>query len=922
MNENLNLSLGRTEKNSSHVFNLPNLSHGLSRKEAEESKSLYGSNSISRGKHSGFFTQFAKNLNDPIIKILIAALAINTVFTFSDINWAETVGIAATVLISAFVTTLSERSSGKAFESLYAGLNDTSANVIRDGNEIEIPVSEIVRHDVIVLKPGETVPADGIILVGKISCDESPLTGESKKAVKSFSPTLLKEYRTSLSNPNGNHSHANVFRGSHVTDGNAIMLATAVGDGTMYGSIAGELSCENDVSPLRDRLTALAKTISSVGYASAVIVALVHLIDAFWIEAGMNPSIAFARLCDIRYSLPEFITAFTMAISVVVVAVPEGLPMMITVVLSSNMKRMLRSGVLVRRLVGIETAGSIDMLFTDKTGTLTTGKLTVTSIISAEKSEFYSLTALKSSSKHIADSLFDGDEVCSSVGNSTEKAIGKFLGRKKDTLPSQNHIPFDSARKFSAGLKNGKAYIRGGAELLLPYCMHYITDSGEKKQMTKEKLDFLTETIAERAAASCRVLLMAEGDSEIFGEISSHGLGKNTPLTFVSLIIIHDEIRCEVIPAIDECRKAGIQVVMITGDNRDTAAKIAEECGIISNGTVFSSGTDISRYTASKREIIIDGDELHKLSDDELTTLLPQIRVISRVTPSDKSRLVRLSKANGHIVGMTGDGINDAPALKAADVGFAMGSGSDVAREAGDIVITDDNFVSITRAILFGRTIFSSIRKFITFQITMNMAAVGVSVLGTAFGIDSPVTVIQMLWVNIIMDTLGSLAFSGEPALEEYMQLPPTKRSEPILTRQMVWQIILTGGYAVILSMYFLLSKDMRHLFPGDDTYYMTSFFALFIFMGIGIALCTRTKRINIFSGITKNKAFALIMPAVAIIQLLIIYFGGEVFRCVPLDLRELVICACLAMTVIPADSIRKSIHGITNAKNKSSPAL
>ncbi len=922
MNEKLNLSLGRTEKKPSPALILPNVLQGLSGSEAEEAKSLYGSNSISRSKHSGFFTQFAKNLNDPIIKILIAALAINTIFTFSDINWAETIGIAATVFISAFVTTLSERSSGKAFESLYAGLNDTSANVIRDGNEVEIPVSEIVRHDVIALKPGETVPADGIILVGKVSCDEAPLTGESKKAVKAFSPTLLKEYRNSLSKPSENHTYANVFRGSHVTDGNAIMLATAVGDNTMYGSIAGELSCENDISPLKERLTALAKTISKIGYASAIIVALVHLIDAFWIEAGMNPSIALAKLCDIRYSLPEFITAFTMAISVVVVAVPEGLPMMITVVLSSNMKRMLRSGVLVRRLVGIETAGSIDMLFTDKTGTLTTGKLTVTSVISAERSEFYSLTALKSSSKHIADSLLDGDEVCSSVGNSTEKAVMKFLGRKKDSLPEKNHIPFDSSRKFSAGMKNGKAYIRGGADILLPYCMYYLTDSGEKKQMTKKKLDFLTETISERAAASCRVLLTAEGDSEIFGELSLHGLGKSTSLTFVSLIIIHDEIRREVIPAINECKKAGIQVVMITGDNRDTAAKIAEECGIISRGTVFFSGTDISRYTDSKREIIIDGDELHKLSDDDLTKLLPHIRVISRVTPSDKSRLIRLSKANGHIVGMTGDGINDAPALKAADVGFAMGSGSDVAREAGDIVITDDNFVSITKAILFGRTIFSSIRKFITFQITMNMAAVGVSVLGTAFGIDSPVTVIQMLWVNIIMDTLGSLAFSGEPALEEYMSLSPTKRGEPILTRQMVWQIILTGGYAVILSMYFLLSKDMRHLFPGDDTYYMTAFFALFIFMGIGIALCTRTERINILSSITRNKAFALIMPAVAMIQLLIIYFGGEVFRCVPLDLRELIICACLAMTVIPADSIRKSICGIIKAKNRSSPAL
>ncbi|MBQ2279368.1 MAG: cation-translocating P-type ATPase, partial [Clostridia bacterium] len=375
------------------------------------------------------------------------------------------------------------------------------------------------------------------------------------------------------------------------------------------------------------------------------------------------------------------------------------------------------------------------------------------------------------------------------------------------------------------------------------------------------------------------------------------------------LFIIRDEVRKEVLPAVAECRSAGIKVVMLTGDNDRTAAGIAAECGILpENYRIFDKSYGISRYVSDHASVVIDGQSLKELTDAELTELLPCIGVIARVTPTDKSRLVRIAKAAGHVTGMTGDGINDAPAIKAADVGFAMGSGTDVAREAGDIVITDDNFVSITRAVLFGRTIFESIRKFITFQLTMNLSAVGVSVLGPIFGIESPVTVIQMLWVNIIMDTLGSLAFAGEPALEEYMMRPAVKREEPILSRAMVRQILLTGGYAVVLSTFFLISPSVRHLFGGSMEDHLTRFFALFIFMGIGIALCTRTERINPLANIRKNAAFMLIMPVVAAVQLLIIYFGGEVFRCVPLDGQELMVCAMFAFTVIPADTIRKCV--------------
>ena len=882
MNENIKMSAGLRRKGRKDISDIPQLSYGLTSEEAEASRRKYGSNRLTEQKTPGFAKQFFKNLNDPIIKILIAAMVINTVFSFSQNNHAESAGIFFTVLISALVTTFSEHSSGKAFARLYSSMSDTKCRVIRSGHEAECHISEIVRGDVVLLHPGDTVPADGYLLKGRIFCDESSLTGESRPAEKIAS---------AVPNPSDTSS---IYRSSHITSGSAVMLVTAVGDSTLYGAIAGELASDENISPLKERLTALARTISKIGYISASIAAAVHLADAFWFDAGQNPAIALARMCDLRFLFGELIQAFTLAISIVVVAVPEGLPMMITVLLSSNMKKMLHSGVLVRRLVGIETAGNMDILFTDKTGTLTTGNLTVVSAETAE-GKFMSSSALPAP---IRNRLISGAVLCSSSGNATERAVNRFheIEMQPDENIQSERIEFDSTRKFSAALSGHTVSVRGGAEILLPYCTSYLTDSGRLMPMTDSLYTMLNTRVRSAASSSCRILLCAEGEAEILPKLKIKGPDKSTPLTFTALYIIRDEIRSEVIPSVEECRNAGIQVIMLTGDHADTARAIACECGILNS---------------SEDEILLDGAEMRNMTDDELTEKLPEIRVISRVTPADKSRLVRIAKAAGHITGMTGDGVNDAPALKAADVGFAMGSGTDIAREAGDIVITDDNFVSITKAILYGRTIFSGIRKFITFQLTMNFAAVGVSVLGTMFGIDHPVTVIQMLWVNIIMDTLGSLAFAGEPALKEYMTHLPVSRDEHILTPSMICQILVTGCCAVLLSLYFLISPRIIRILGGSETVHLTQFFAMFIFMGIGIAFCTRTERINIFSNLRQNRAFLVIIPAVALIQLIIIYFGGEVFRCVPLSAYELLLCGIFAFSVVPCDTVRKGIAGI-----------
>ncbi len=898
---------------------LPSFNLGLNDEEVAESRKKYGANTFTPKKKAGFFRRFLSNLNDPIIKILIVALVINTAFTFSSSNKAECIGIAMTVLISAFVTTLSEYSSGKAFDALYSKLDEKAIRVIRGGKITEIPASELVRHDILLVSSGDTVPADGILVKGRLSCDQSPLTGESRKVDKIPSSSALTSYKSSAGDFTlSPDSPSAVLKGSRISEAvdDATILVTSVGEKTLYGSIAGELSEEDTVSPLKERLTSLAKTISKIGYCSAIIVAAVHLIDAFWLEAGKNPTVALALLSDIKYSFPELIRALTMAISVVVVAVPEGLPMMITVVLSSNMKRMLKSNVLVRRLVGIETAGNLSILFTDKTGTLTTGKLSISGVITAENSELPTKTALKLSAAPIFESLNKNSSATSSAKNSTENAVEKFLDSREKMTPREKHIPFDSERKFAAGVIDGKLYIRGAAEFILPRCTMYLGDDGKARYMTKDILDRIRKNISLKTAEKNRILLAAEGGAEIFDKILRNGLSLDTPLTFTAIYVIHDEIRREAASAVKECQSAGIQVVMITGDNRDTAKNIAAECGIIpKNGEIFEKRYGIESYINRKIPLVLDGEELHTLSDEEVKMILPQIRVISRSTPTDKSRLIKISKAVGHTVGMTGDGINDSPALKSADVGFAMGSGSDVAREAADIVITDDNFVSITKAILYGRTIFKSIRKFITFQLTMNMAAVGVSILGTVFGIDSPVTVIQMLWVNIIMDTLGAIAFAGERAISEYMHEPPVKRDEHILTPSMVVEIIYTAIFAIIVSMVFLVNQDIRFSLGGDNLTHLTRFFALFIFLGIAIAFTTRTSHLSIFANLSKNRAFILIMPTVAAIQLLIIYFGGETFRCTPLDMDDLLICAALSLSVIPADLIRKSVRELL--KNK-----
>lgn len=854
---------------------------GLTSEEVKKSLELHGDNRLKKEKKKGFLQKFFENLSDPIVRILLIALGIQVIFTFGNCNFFEIGGIVVAVLLSTTVSTLSEYRSERAFEKLEADAGNSRVSALRDDSIVQISASEIVVGDIVYLFTGEKIQADGRIISGKISVDQSALNGESAECVKS------------TGNDGGWDltSKSRAFRGSVITDGNAIMRVERVGAATYYGMVAKDVQTETRVSPLKLRLSSLAEQISKIGYVVALIVGITFLFNSFVLDNNFEAEKIIASITDIKNVISIFIEALTLMITVVVVAAPEGLPMMITVVLSANMKKMLSDNILVKKLIGIETAGSMNILFTDKTGTITYGRPQCEKIVTVSGS-YRNSAALKKSRK-IFDLLnlsakYNTDVVCIggelTGGNATDRSIFEFFA--DEVVPEYeiaSKLPFSSERKMSSvTFKNGISLIKGAAELILSASKYAISENGERILLDSKKV--------------YREYYDAVGRGErVIGVAISDGKSMDS-LTFIALIIMKDKIRTGVYESVKAVTRAGIQIVMITGDGKETASSIATECGILN---------------ARAGHIVVTSDELHKMSDEEIKAILPKIRVVSRALPQDKTRLVRIAGELNLVVGMTGDGINDAPSLKLADVGFAMGGGTDIAKSASDIVILDNSFTAISKTILYGRTIFKSIRKFITFQLIMNLAACGVSLIGQFIGIDTPITIIQMLWVNIIMDTLGGLAFSGEPALEYYMNESPKRRDEPILSKEVMHQIFVCGGYTLALCLGFLISPAVREIYrvsESPDKFY-TAFYALFIFAGIFNCFVARCERLWLLSNIGKNKPFILIMLLISVIQICMIYFGGVVFRCVPLILPELSFVILLASSVIPFDMLRRLIY-------------
>ncbi len=880
-------------------------SRGLTDAEVTRSRAEHGANTLPRKKGKSFLRRFLSNLNDPVIRILLCALAINLLLLFRDADPIETVGIGIAVFLATLISTLSEHSSAKAFARLSES-EEGFCRVRRNGTIRKIPLSELVIGDIVLLCAGDRIPGDGLLIRGSLASDQSSMTGESREAEK-----ILSE------NPSRDpDAPSSLLRGCTVVRGEGEMCVTEVGEHTFLGRISREIQEEVRESPLRLRLAKLAGQISILGYVAAALVALVYLFNIFVLDSGWRLSVIGLKLSDIPFLLSHLLHAFTLGLTVIVVAVPEGLPMMIAVVLSSNIRRMVKDQVLVQKPVGIEAAGSMNLLFTDKTGTLTSGKMQALSLIDGIGALHPLKPLLGSLSERSLLPLALRYTSDAEVGTNEQGAraviggtpTGRALLEAVRALPIPDgvhildRLPFDSARKYAAVtlLYKGErlTLLLGAPERLLPHVNAALSPAdGRPMPLHARRIE---ASMQERTASGERVLALAIASEG--GSAKGYEGGIRTGLSLVGLISLFDPLRPEAAKAVAELRDAGVGVVMITGDSLETARAIGRSCGILSG----------------ERDLILTSPELARLSDHRVRELLPRLSILARALPTDKSRLVRIAQEMGLVVGMTGDGINDAPALRRADIGFSMGSGTQVAKDAGDILILDDNLASIVRAVLYGRTIFKSIRKFITLQLTMNFCAVGVTVLCPLLGIDSPVTVIQMLWINMIMDTLGGLAFAGEAPLPDCMREAPKRREEPILNRYMINEILLLGGFTVGLCLAFLKNPYVRVSFRvhPDGLPLLTGFFALFIFSSVLNCFNARTDRLKLTAGLSKNRIFLTIMVAIAVIQILFVGVGGRLLRTVPLVPREWLLTFSFAAAVLPAELIRKLLWRLRGRKN------
>jgi P-type Ca2+ transporter type 2C len=872
---------------------------GLTDQEAELSRAQHGSNAVASQDTETFWDKLLGNLKDPIIIILIAALLITVLLTiFGYAEWYESVGIAFAVVIATFVATWSEHSNEQSFQKLLEEASMILVKVFRNGHLTEISINDLVVNDCILLQPGDTVPTDGWLIAGHAEVDEAALTGESEPIKKTALPEQA--------DPATATEDQRLFRAGLLVDGECVMRASAVGDQTRYGQTMKELlSAEDRLSPLQHKLTVLGGHIAMFGYIGATFIFIAFMFNNIFLQGG-GFEIYWAQ--ETGLIVKDFVTAAILAIIVIVVAVPEGLPMMIAMVLAINMKKLLNVKVLVRKLLGIETAGSLNLLFTDKTGTLTQGRLSVSAFLTGAGTRFEKLEdippvlrdtagfALRNNTSAVIDAS-DPKDIRMVGADRTEQALLHFVTPYLTQVAADivDLIPFNSSRKFSATQVTGDralTLVKGAPEVVLQNCTRYLDPEGNMVDLSDPGA--LQVAMKDLSTRAMRLLAVAVTDTPI-----DDSKALPADLTLVGVFGMRDELRETSYASVKTAKEAGIHVVMITGDAKETAQAIAKDVGLLED---------------DPEAIVMTSTELAELSDEEVKKRLPHLYVVARAFPTDKSRLVKLAKELGLVVGMTGDGVNDAPAVKNADVGFAMGSGTEMTKESGDIVILDDNFSSLTKAVLYGRTLFKSIRKFLIFQLTVNVSAILVVFLGQFFGFDLPLTMTQLLWLNIIMDTLAGLAFAGEAALQRYMREKPLRRDEPLINNDMWSSILINGAFIAFISIVFLTSSATQSWFSGGhelgtpeaQAKFLTAFFAFFVFIQVFNTLNARTQGLNLFEHLLDNRLFSIIIPGIMVIQVFFITYGGEILRTVGLSVQEWIIVLLLAVVIIPVDLLRK----------------
>nr|WP_300129409.1 calcium-translocating P-type ATPase, PMCA-type [uncultured Butyricicoccus sp.] len=867
---------------------------GLSQAEVEESRKKYGANSIPEAEPETFWQQFLEGFQDPMIRILcVIAVIMLGMFALGQSDWYEPVGTIIAILLVNFVSAKTGVANDQAYRKLKESQKKDTVKVIRDGAVKVIEADDVVVGDVILLQSGDKILADGVLADGALSVDNSALNGEAEECPKTTAPDgfCIPE---NITGDTFVDAHS-LFRGATVLDGEGYMVVQKVGTATMMGKMAKDMEDKEPDSPLKVKLNKLAGQISVFGYVGAIIIALAYFIHFILLSGGLSAYLQTGALSIFG----DIMNAVAIAITIIVCAVPEGLPLVIALVLMQNTGKLLKVNVLVRKSIGIETAGSLNILFSDKTGTITKGQLEVVEFFDGCGQTVDIAKAPKmAESLHMSigkntGALFD-DQHHVVGGNMTDQALLKFLGedtfraladRADCEIGAQQD--FNSANKFSQAYLpgQGRTFYKGAPERLLAKANLCLDTNGNEVPVDEVQLNTKIDELANRAM---RVLAFGYSRKQLVRDEI------HDDLVLIGLVGIRDDVRPEAREAIEEVQKAGIQVVMITGDRKETAMAIAREANLYHGGD----------------EMVLTSAELAEMSDDEVKKIIPRIRVISRALPTDKSRMVRLCQEMNLVVGMTGDGVNDSPALKRADVGFAMGSGTEVAKEAGKLVILDDNFNSIKNAIWYGRTLYINILKFCKMQLVINLAAVFVSAISPFLGIESPLKVTHLLWINLCMDSLASLMFAGEPALKKYMRMKPRRRDESIISKPMAIQIIIMSIWLTIISIVWFMVPFFRSCFVTEAQWY-TGFFCMFVFSFMVNAFNVRSDGLNVFEHIGENRRFIHIWLAIMVVQAILVSIGGvigEVFSCVRFGLDGWLAVIGMALTMYPVDLIRKAL--------------
>lgn len=841
---------------------------GLTDEQVKQSRELHGKNVLTPPQRTSLWKLYLDKYRDPIIQILLVAAFVSLILAFIEKNFMETIGIFVAVFLATTVGFYFERDAAKKFNVLTALSEEQPVKVRRNGKVMEIPRHDVVVGDVVLVEVGDEVPADGeLIVCNDLQINESTLTGE---------PVTEKSLE---GGGDGAYPRNVILRSTMVMNGRGEFVVTAVGDATEIGKVAKKSTEQTSVeTPLHMQLDKLAKMISKVGSVVSVAAFFIFLIH----DILTNPAWGGK---DYFYMAEIVLKYFMMAVTLIVMAVPEGLPMAITLSLALNMRRMLKSNNLVRKLHACETMGAVTVICTDKTGTLTQNKMQVSALELKQGDEALLDTAIALNS---TAELNDGKP----IGNPTESALLLWLdaqGKDYEELRKQvnvlKQLPFSTERKMMATLAevDGETYlfVKGAPEIVMKKC---IIEDRMLKQ-TAEELDewqhkaMRTLAFAYKKIETSIMRTSRTSTAEVVALLDANNL------QLQAIAAIADPIRPDVPAAVQECRHAGIEVKVVTGDTAATALEIGKQIGVFEDEPE-NIGADGSLTSLDQQ--MITGEQWEALSDEEAYERAKDIRVMSRARPTDKQRLVAMLQKRGEVVAVTGDGTNDAPALHYAHVGLSLGSGTSVAKEASDMTLLDDSFKSIANAVMWGRSLYRNLQRFLFFQLVVNVAALLLVLGGSVIGTEMPLTVTQILWVNLIMDTFAALALASLPPSHEVMKEKPRKASDFIINKSIGFGILFCG-IVFFLVMFALLVYCERRGKGGVDVHELTMFFTTFVmiqFWNLFNAKALMSHH-TAFRHFLKDKGMILVLVLVLVGQWIIVTFGGEMFRTTPLSLHE-----------------------------------